>query len=98
MKLEKTFQLPTGRIVKVLTKKSVATPTSYSDIELEVLIKEPKEDDFRPPIGITHPKYWKLKNLNKQDSQLIEIQYSGLSDKQVRNARKEFEKIISSGN
>jgi hypothetical protein len=98
MILEKTFVLPTGRAVKVITKTTPANEKSYNKTDLDVLIREPKEEDFRPPIGKTHPQYWKLKKLTAQESKLIEIQYSGLSDKQIRNALKEFEKIHASMN
>lgn len=98
MKLEKTFVLPTGRAVRVTTKPTLPKEKPYNKIDLEVLIKEPREEDFHPPIGKTHPQYWKLKKLSAQESKLIEIQYSGLSDKQIRNALKEFEKIHASMN
>lgn len=98
MKLEKTYVLSTGRAVKITTKPALPKEKPYNKIDLEVLIKEPKEEDFRPPIGKTHPQYWKLKKLSVEESKLIEIQYSGLSDKQIRNALREFEQIHASMN
>ena len=95
---EKTYVLTTGRSVKVITQGTIPVDQSDIEIELAVLVKEPKEESFHPPIGLTHPKYWKLKRLNPEESRMIEIQYSGLSDKQIRNAVKEFRQILLSKN
>lgn len=92
---EKTFVLPTGRAVKVITKGALPANRSKIKVEVEVLIKDPAEKEFRSPIGITHPKYWKLKKLGPQESRLVEIKYCGLTDKQIRKAVREFEQIIS---
>jgi len=87
---EKTMFLQTGRSVKIIAQDIQAPDTA--NIEVNVLIKEPKEEFFHPPIGITHPKYWKLRKLAPQQSRLLQIQYSGLSDKELRKAIKEFKK------
>lgn len=85
---EKTLTLRTGRSVKVITQStSLIDP---QDIEIDVLIKEPSEANYRPPIGLTHPKYWKLKQMDAQKSRKLQIKYSGLTEKQVRIAIKEF--------
>lgn len=98
MKLEKTFLLPTGRTVKVTAQPTVQSTIPFSKEDFEILIKEPKEEDFHPAIGETHPKYWKLKKLNPKEVKLVAIKYSGLSEKQIRNTLKEFEKIRASVN
>ena len=90
MTLEKTFLLPTGRAVKVITKVPLAENETEVRLGLDVLIKDPKEEDFRHPIGMDHPKYWKLKKLDSRQSKIVEIQYSGISDKQIRKAVMEF--------
>jgi hypothetical protein len=95
MKLEKTFLLPTGRAVKITAESALASTVELNKEDFDILIKEPREEYFRPPISETHPKYWKLKKLNPLEIKLIEIRYSGLSDKQIRNTLKEFEKIRS---
>jgi hypothetical protein len=93
MRREKTLSLETGRSVKVITQP--INPLDPGKIEVEVLIKEPKESHYRPPIGITHPKYWTLKRMDPNKSRLLQIQYSGLSEKQVRNVLKELRKELS---
>jgi hypothetical protein len=89
---EKTLTLNTGRSVKVIAQKLQLR--DKIKIEVEVLIKEPKEVSYHPPIGVTHPKYWKLKKLDPQKSNLLQIQYSGLSEKQMRKTVKELQKTI----
>ncbi|REA60836.1 hypothetical protein DSL64_13075 [Dyadobacter luteus] len=98
MKLEKTFLLPTGRTVKIIAEPTAKNEIPFNKEDFDILIKEPKEEEFHPPIGETHPKYWKLKKLNPREVKLIEIKYSGLSEKQIRNTLKEFEKIRASVN
>jgi hypothetical protein len=88
MKLEKTLSLENGRSVKVITQP--VNPTDPSKFEIDVLIKEPRETHYRPPIGLTHPKYWTLKRMDSNKSRQMQIQYSGLSEKQVRNVLKEL--------
>lgn len=88
MTREKTLLLQNGRSVKVITRDLHAVnPTK---IEIEVLIKDPKELEYHPPIGITHPKYWKLKTMDPQKSRLLQLEYSGLSDKEIRKAIREL--------
>jgi hypothetical protein len=95
MTQEKTFTLRTGRSVKVIGKSRINQHQVQIDTEIEVLIKEPKEDDFRPPIGSTHPKYWKLKKLDSEKTRELQIEYSGISAKQIRKALNEFESRIT---
>ncbi|WP_149243636.1 hypothetical protein [Dyadobacter sp. 32] len=93
---EKTFILVTGRSVKVIAKASPVKDQSNFETEIEVLIKEPREENYRPAIGQTHPKYWKLRKLDSIKTQLLQIKYSGVSEKQIRKTIREFrEKIMS---
>jgi hypothetical protein len=73
MKLEKTFLLPTGRAVKIIAEPAAHPTAAFSMEDFDILIKEPREEDFHPPIGETHPKYWKLKKLNPKEVKIIEI-------------------------
>jgi len=93
---EKTFLHVTGRIIKVIIKGYISPEESTIRTELEVLIKEPKETYFHPPIGLTHPQFWKLKKLDKEQAALLQRAYSGLSDKQLNSAMKEFHEIAQS--
>ena len=88
---EKTFTLETGRSVKVLAR---AVDQSKVHTEIEVLIKEPREENYRLPIGRTHPKYWKLKGLDSQKTRVLQIKYSGISDKQIRKTIKELKAMM----
>lgn len=92
---EKTFTLETGRSVKVIAKAQDIAGQAKVKPEIEVLIKEPRDENFRPPIGITHPKYWKLKKLDLQQSKILQIQYSGITDKQLRKAIREFDRLLA---
>lgn len=90
---EKTFTLDTGRSVKLITKTDVKC---QGGTDIEVLIKEPKEENYRLPIGKTHPKYWKLKGLDARKTRMLQMRYSGISDKQIRKAIKEFNELLIS--
>ncbi|OJV12905.1 MAG: hypothetical protein BGO21_04020 [Dyadobacter sp. 50-39] len=90
---EKIFVLETGRAVKVKVEGVLASDLSKVSIQVDVLIKDPKEEEFRPPIGLTHPKYWKLKNLEPEKAGLLQIQYSGVHRKQIRKTIREFDKL-----
>ncbi|MCF0049110.1 hypothetical protein MUK70_04545 [Dyadobacter chenwenxiniae] len=85
---EKTLILQTGRCVKVISQWK--NPMNPGEIEIDVLIKDPSETHYRPPIGLTHPKYWKLKRMGAEKSKQLQIQYSGLTEKQLRSVVKEF--------
>ncbi|WP_051350334.1 hypothetical protein [Dyadobacter alkalitolerans] len=85
---EKTLILQTGRCVKVITQ--VANTMKPGEMEINVLIKDPSDTQYRPPIGLSHPKYWKLKRMGAEKSKQLQIEYSGLTEKQLRNVVKEF--------
>ena len=85
---EKIFTLKTGRSVKVIIHE--IKRMEDSEINIDVLIKEPKEPEFRLPINDSHPKYWKLKRLNEQLASKLQMQYSGIKKKQIKSAVNEF--------
>jgi geranylgeranyl pyrophosphate synthase len=95
MRQEKIFILETGRAIKVITEGLLADDLSKITVTSRVLIKDPREDDFHLPITETHPKYWKLKKLDQEQARLLHIRYSGVTDKQIRKAVKEFEQMLS---
>ena len=70
----------------MIAKAQIDVSQTKVNPEIEVLIKEPKDEYFHPPIGITHPKYWKLKKLDSQQYKLLQIQYSGITEKQIRES------------
>ncbi|WP_221390012.1 hypothetical protein [Dyadobacter sp. NIV53] len=90
MKQEKIILLQTSRSVKIIAEQEQSQ--DGAQLEVNVLIKEANENNFHPPIGITHPKYWKLRKLPVHKSRILQIQYSGLSNKEIRKAMKEFGK------
>ena len=91
---EKIFVLETGRSVKVIISNALIQIDSKLELEIDVLIKEPKELEFRPPIGATHPQYWKLKKLDLQHSRVLQMEYSGLSEKHIKIAVKEMKALM----
>jgi len=95
MKHEKVFVLEMGRLAKVITRGKLAADLSKVTIETEVLIKDTKDEDFHPPIQLSHPKYWKLKRLTAEQARILQFQYSGLTDKHLRKSIKEFEKTFN---
>ncbi|WP_353720484.1 hypothetical protein [Dyadobacter sp. 676] len=90
---EKIFVLETGRAVKVMVEGVLADDLSKVSIQVDVLIKDPKDEEFKPPIGLAHPKYWKLKSLDPAKARELQIQYSGAHRKHIRKTIREFDKL-----
>jgi hypothetical protein len=90
---EKIFVLETGRTVKVVVEGVLASDLSKVSIQVDVLIKDPKDEEFRAPIGLTHPKYWKLRGADREKASSLQIQYSGITSKHIRKAVREFDKM-----
>lgn len=88
--------LRTGRSVKIMAQPIQSQDTF--DMQVSVLIKDPRELYFHPPIEISHPKYWKLRSLPAEKSRMLQIQYSGISNKEIRKALKEFNKDFLQNN
>ena len=89
---EKTFILFANRLVKLIIKTSRQFPAS-ARVELDVLIREANEQQFRVPIGTTHPQYWKLRKLDAEQAALLQIKYSGITRKQIQSAIKELHDV-----
>jgi hypothetical protein len=89
---EKLFNLTTDRDAKVIVKGNI-TSAGAVVIDFEFLIKDKNDRYFHPPIGINHPQYWKLKRFPHPKGLLLQMQYSGLSKKQVNTALREFKQL-----
>jgi hypothetical protein len=97
MILEKTFHLSVGREAKIVVRGQVARNRSEIVIDYEFLIREKHDTDFREPIGPNHPQYWKLKKSTPERSQLLQLEYSGISRKQIKEATREFKRLVGPG-
>ena len=94
---EKIYRLTVNREVKI---SLWGTPLKRHDeifVNFEFLIKDSEENDFHAPIGPDHPKYWKLKNIDSEKAQLLEMEYCGISRKQLYAAMKEFDVLVGPG-
>ena len=91
---ETILTLKTGRFVKVTACEKITGTNTDPEVELNVLIKDPNEAQFRPSIGYSHPKYWKLKTLDPSQSKLLELEYAGISKKEINRVAKEFRSIL----
>ncbi|TDE11322.1 hypothetical protein [Dyadobacter psychrotolerans] len=94
---EKIFNLAVDREAKVILKGGIPNISGQITIDFEFLIKEKNDRYFRSPIGENHPQYWKLKRLSPERSQLLQLEYSGLSKKQLNAAIKEFKQLAGLG-
>ena len=94
---EKTFNLAVDREAKIVVKGNASNNSRQVNIDFEFLIKEKHDKTFRSPIGIDHPKYWKLQRLSPEKSQLLQLVYSGISRKHLDEAIKEFKLFFGTG-
>jgi hypothetical protein len=94
---EKIFILAVDREAKIIVKGNVANNSKQINIDFEFLIKEKHDKYFRSPIGVNHPKYWKLRSLTPEKAQLMQLVYSGVSKKQLDTAIKEFKQFFGPG-
>ncbi|GGB84136.1 hypothetical protein GCM10011325_09660 [Dyadobacter sediminis] len=85
---EKIITLKTGRSVKVIVHET--KQLEVSELNIDVLIKEPNEPEFRRPINDIHPQYWKLRKLDHQHASKLQIVYSGIKKKHIKSAINEF--------
>jgi len=91
---EKVFTLKNRREVKVIYK-SIPNPISQKlKFEYEILIREPGEKTFRIPIGISHPKYWKLQKATKEQGRELVLAYSGITRRHLLEVEKEFNNLL----
>ena len=82
MATNKMFLLRNGRIVMV-TRAITAPMELLTPSGLDVSVKEPRDEFFHAPIGLAHPKYWKLKSLDPGRQRILQLKYSGLSKSEV---------------
>ena len=94
---ETTFALSTDREAKIIVEGSFPNSSMQITINFQFLIKDKNDRYFRVPIGIYHPQYWKLKKLTPEKSQMLQLEYSGLSRKQLNIAIKEFKQAVGPG-
>ena len=94
---EKIFRLTLTREVKVIVKGHLQKNSNTIGIEFEFMIKENADTSFRPAIGREHPQYWKLKKYTPERSQLLQLEYCGISRKQLKTAVEEFQKMMGPG-
>ncbi|WP_221392767.1 hypothetical protein [Dyadobacter sp. NIV53] len=90
---EKIFILETRRTVKLIVSRERTQDHSDTKTKIEVLIREANEQDFRLPIGISHPQYWKLKRLDSEQAAMLQLSYSGITERQIRSAIKEMDSL-----
>ncbi|MBE9463911.1 hypothetical protein ACFP1I_08050 [Dyadobacter subterraneus] len=94
---EKRFILTVGREAKIILKGDIEKDSTDVLIDFEFLIKDSHENDFHDPITSNHPQYWKLKKSTPQKAQLLQMEYSGVSRKQLHSAINEFKNRIGHG-
>lgn len=82
---EKILLLPSGRSVKLTTLILTHFKPSGEDVSLNVMIRDPLETHYHPPIEETHPRFWKLQRLAAAKQLVLQLQYSGLSKRQIKN-------------
>jgi hypothetical protein len=93
---ERIFRLAVGREAKIIVKGHPSKITNEVTFDLEFLIRD-NESDFRPPIGSNHPQYWKLKKYTPEKSRFLQLEYSGVSRKQLRETIDEFKSLFEPG-
>ena len=97
MLLEKTFKLAENRDARIVIRGQHVRNSNTINIDFEFLIRDSNETHYRAPIGINHPQFWKLKKSPYEKSQLLQLEYSGISRRQVRTAIDEFEALFGQG-
>ena len=88
----KIITLQTGRMVKLTFDDTTRWEEDDQKIKglIHVTIKERNEERFHPPIGMNHPRYWKLKSSATEQAARLQLTYSGLSSRQISTAIKEY--------
>ena len=94
---EITFNLATDREAKIIVEGNFPNSSNQITMNFQFLIKDKNDTYFRAPIGIYHPQYWKLKKLTPEKSQMLQLEYSGISRKQLNVAIREFKQLIGPG-
>jgi hypothetical protein len=91
---EKIFTLKNRREVKVILKSIQHSIAQKLKFDYEILIREPGEKSFRFPIGISHPKYWKLQNAGKEQGHKLILTYSGITRRHLLEAEREVKDLV----
>ncbi|MCF0056294.1 hypothetical protein [Dyadobacter sp. CY356] len=91
---EKRFILTVGREAKIILKADFQKNSNEVTIDFEFLIKDTHETSFHDSIMSNHPQYWKLKKSTVDKAQLLQMEYSGVSRKQLYSAINEFKTRI----
>ncbi|SEJ02511.1 hypothetical protein SAMN04487995_3088 [Dyadobacter koreensis] len=93
---EKIFRHAVGREAKVIIKGEKARYSNNIVVELEFLVKDTHDLNFHQPIGKNHPQYWKLKKSTPERAYYLQLEYSGVSRKEILETVKEFKLTIGS--
>lgn len=96
MDFEREIILKSGRCVKIFA--NAVQNHSRLAFELIVIVRDPGENTFHPPIGINHSKYWQLKRLNAQLAGMLQLRHSGISDKDLKQILADIEAMITAEN
>ena len=96
MIFEKTFLQVDDSLVRIIIKGYAVPGESWMRTELEVLIENPDDKCFYPPVTMGHSAYGKLKKLDKEQAGQLQIFYSGITVGQINQALAEFEQIKKS--
>ena len=81
---ERLLILKTGRSVKVVASRTGNKDLTTAEIEWDILIKDPKDQQFHPLISSSHPMFWKIKKLTPMRRKLVELQYAGINKRETK--------------
>lgn len=91
---EKIFSLTIGREAKIVVKADVRKRKREIIVDFDFLIKDTHENIFHEPIVLNHPQYWKLKKASDKKSRQMQMEYSGISRKQLLLVMDEFQELV----
>ena len=97
MYYEKIYHLTVSRQAKIIIRGTVLKKSNEVFITFEFLVKDSGENTFHAAIGQDHPKYWKLQGMSPEKAQLLQMEYSGISRKQLYAAMKEYKELVGPG-
>jgi len=93
---EKTFLQIDDSSVRIIIRGYIIPGESWVRTEIEVLVENPEDRCFYPPVTAGHSAYGKLKKLDKEQAGQLQIFYSGITVGQINQALAEFEQIRKS--
>lgn len=94
---EKLLTLKTGRCIKLIARRLTSADMA-SSIEVEILMKDPNESNFRPLIGCNHPIYQRLTSVSNFQRKLLELQYSGITKPDIQKVITELGSLFTGKN